>query len=66
MTRNLSKPGEKPQKSGEYIEVGPQGGQVSNPRRVTIEQGDSPFPPTQKPNRRWERIGPPHKKGKSK
>lgn len=54
----LQKPGEKPQKSGEYREVGPKGGAVSKPRDVTIEAGDSPLPPTQKPNRRWERVGP--------
>ena len=55
------KPGEKPQKSGEYIERGPHGGQVPKPRQVTIEPGDSPLPPTTAPNRTWERISPPKK-----
>lgn len=55
------KPGENPKRSGEYIERGPRGGQVPNPRQVTIEPRDDKLPPTQKPNRRWERIGPPKK-----
>lgn len=61
MTKNLQKPGEKPAKPGEYIERGPRGGSVHDPRVVTIEPRDSPLPPTQKPSRTWERIGPPKK-----
>ncbi|MCY3832085.1 MAG: YjzC family protein [Chloroflexi bacterium] len=53
------KPGNNPRKPGEYIERGPRGGEVSNPRTVTIEKGDKPLPPTQKPGRTWERKGPP-------
>jgi hypothetical protein len=53
------KPGEVPNKPGEYEERGQRGGQVPNPRRVTIESGDTPLPPTQKPDRTWQRIGPP-------
>ncbi len=53
------KPGESPERPGEYQERGPRGGQVPNARQVTIEPGDKPMPPTQKPNRTWERIGPP-------
>ena len=53
------KPGEFPKKPGEYIERGPRGGEVPEPRRVTIEPGDKPLPPTQKPGRTWERTGPP-------
>jgi hypothetical protein len=56
---NLQKPGQKPQKPGEYVERGPRGGEVPKPRTVTIEPRDNPLPPTQVPNRRWERIGPP-------
>ena len=52
---NLQKPGENPVKPGEYIERGPRGGEV------TIEPGDKPLPPTQRPNRTWERIGRPKK-----
>jgi YjzC-like protein len=43
---NLQKPGEQPDRPGEYKEVGPRGGEVSNPRQVTIEPGDKPLPPT--------------------
>ena len=61
MPKPLQKPGEKPARPGEYIERGPRGGEVSKPRRVTIEPGDTPLPPTQKPGRKWERTGPPKK-----
>jgi len=57
----LQKPGEKPALPGEYIERGPQGGKVPGARQVTIEPGDAPLPPTRKPGRTWERIGPPKK-----
>jgi YjzC-like protein len=57
---NLQKPGEEPSKSGEYIERGPRGGKVLNPRQVTIERGDTPLPPTQESGRTWERISPPN------
>lgn len=53
------KPGQIPVKPGEYVERGPRGGEVSKPRRVTIEAGDTPLPPTQQPGRTWEREGPP-------
>ncbi len=56
---SLQKPGEIPAMPGEYIERGPRGGEVPAPREVTIEPGDKPLPPTQKPGRKWERIGPP-------
>ncbi|MEM6796405.1 MAG: YjzC family protein [Acidobacteriota bacterium] len=56
---NIQKPGEKPARPGEYEERGPRGGKVSNPREVTIEQGDSPLPPTREPGRTWKRKGPP-------
>ena len=61
MATKRQKPGEKPSKSGEYIERGPRGGQVHKPIIATMESGDSPLPPTQKPGRTWERIGPPKK-----
>ena len=51
----LQKPGEIPKRPGEYVERGPRGGQVVDPRQVTIEPGDKPLPPTQKPGRTWER-----------
>jgi hypothetical protein len=52
----LQKPGETPQKPGEYIEVGPRGGQVSDPRQVTIDRGDGHMPPTQKPGNTWKPL----------
>ncbi|MGL5255426.1 MAG: YjzC family protein [Proteocatella sp.] len=55
---NLQKPGEKPARSGEYIERGPRGGNINKPRQVTIEKGDNKLPPTAEKNRTWERIGP--------
>lgn len=55
------KPGETPRRPGEYEERGPRGGQVPNPRQVTIEPGDKPLPPTQQPKRAWERTGPPER-----
>jgi hypothetical protein len=55
----LQKPGETPDRPGEYVERGPRGGEVAKPRKVTIEAGDDPLPPTQAPNRTWERTGPP-------
>lgn len=53
------KPGENPSRPEEYIERGPRGGEVPNPRQVTIEPGDKPIPPTSKPGNKWERTGPP-------
>ncbi|MCD4706136.1 MAG: YjzC family protein [Candidatus Sabulitectum sp.] len=54
----MQKPGEKPAMSGEYLEVGPRGGQVPAPRQVSIEKGDTPLSPTQKPGRKWIKVGP--------
>lgn len=51
--------GEKPNKPGEYEERGPRGGQVKNPRQVTIELGDNKLPPTQEKDRTWVRVGKP-------
>ncbi len=44
---NLQKPGENPDRPGEYLETGPRGGAVPRPRKVTIELGDDRLPPTQ-------------------
>ncbi len=52
----LQKPGEKPQGAGEYIERGPRGGKISNPRQVTIEPEDPKLPPTQEKDRKWEKL----------
>ena len=58
---NTQKPGEKPDKPGEYVERGPRGGKVDKGRQVTIEPGDPKLPPTQEKGRKWKRIGPPKK-----
>lgn len=50
----LHKPGEDNKPSGTYVEVGPRGGKVPNPREVCIDPGDR-LPPTQKPGRQWEK-----------
>ena len=55
----LQKPGEAPDRPGEYVETGPRGGRLSNARQVTIETGDSPLPPTSKPGHKWVRVGEP-------
>lgn len=51
----LIKPGKDNQKPGKYIEVGPRGGQVSDPRIVTIDYGDR-LPPTQDPGHCWKKL----------
>jgi len=56
---DLQKPGETPDRPGEYKEVGPRGGDVPSARKVTIEPGDKPLPPTQEKGRKWKRTGPP-------
>ncbi len=50
---NLHKPGEDNQRPGKYVETGPQGGKIQNPREVTIDSGDR-LPPTQKSGNRWK------------
>lgn len=50
----LQKPGERPARSGEYLESGPRGGDVPNARQVTIERGDNRLPPTQEKKRTWK------------
>lgn len=52
---NTQKPGEQPKRPGRYIESGPRGGEVPNPRIIRIEPGDKPLPPTQEPGRTWRR-----------
>lgn len=55
MSKKLQKPGETPTRDGIYIERGPRGGQIPNPRIIHIEPTDRPLPPTQKPGHKWER-----------
>lgn len=46
------KPGTDNKPKGTYVEVGPQGGKIKDPRVVKIDQGDR-LPPTQKPGNGW-------------
>lgn len=55
MDKNLHKPGEDNVRPGEWLEVGPRGGEVSKPRQVTIDSGDR-LPPTQEGGRKWKPI----------
>lgn len=48
------KPGTDNQRPGTYIEVGPRGGQVNDPRIIHIDSGDR-LPPTQKPGNGWQK-----------
>lgn len=50
----LIPPGTDDQNPGKYVEKGPRGGKVPNPRVVKIDKGDR-LPPTQKPGRKWEK-----------
>lgn len=54
MADKIIKPGTDNQKPGKYVEVGPLGGKVNNPRIVKIDQGDR-LPPTQKPGNGWKK-----------
>ena len=55
MGKDLHKPGEDNQRPGEYLEVGPRGGALNNPRQVTIGVGDR-LPPTSESGHRWTRL----------
>lgn len=51
---DLIKPGTDNQSQGKYKEVGPRGGQVTNPRIVKIDEGDR-LPPTQEKGHKWKK-----------
>lgn len=50
----LHKPGTDNLPAGKYKEVGPQCGKIPNGRVVEIDKVDR-LPPTQKPDRKWEK-----------
>lgn len=54
MPKNLYKPGQDNRPAGTYVERGPRGGVVSNPRVVQIDRGDR-LPPTQQKGNKWEK-----------
>ena len=55
MSDTLYKPGTDNVPSGEYKEVGPRGGAISDGRQVSIDSGDR-LPPTQEKGRKWTRV----------
>lgn len=55
MSNDLHKPGTDNLPKGEYLEVGPRGGSVPNPRQVSIDPGDR-LPPTQESGRNWKKV----------
>jgi hypothetical protein len=48
------KPGERPSDSGQFKEVGPRGGKVSNTEITGIQ--NKPLPPTSKSGNKWELV----------
>lgn len=50
----IIKPGTDNKQAGTYVEVGPRGGQLPNPRVVKIDQGDR-LPPTTEKGNRWKK-----------
>jgi hypothetical protein len=48
------KPGERPSDSGQFKEVGPRGGKVSDTEITGIQ--NKPLPPTSKPGNKWELV----------
>lgn len=48
------KPGEKPNQSGEHVEVGPDGRPVSPLHTETTKPGAGHLPPTQEPKHEWK------------
>ncbi len=53
MAAKLHKPGEDNQRPGKYTETGSRGGNIQNPREISIDLGDR-LPPTQKSGNRWK------------
>lgn len=53
-SKPLYKPGEDNKPRGTYVEVGPRGGKVDDPRVVRIDPGDR-LPPTQESGHKWEK-----------
>lgn len=54
MDKELFKPGEDNKPAGTYVEVGPRGGKLKNPKEVTINKGDR-LPPTSETGHKWEK-----------
>lgn len=51
----MHNPGEDNKPAGKYLEVGPRGGTVKDPRIVNIDKGDR-LPPTSESGNNWKKI----------
>ena len=51
-----TKPGIPAPASGQYVQVGPRGGNASS-SEITAVQG-KPMPPTSRPGQRWQMVDP--------
>ena len=51
----MHNPGEDNKPAGKYLEVGPRGGTVKDPRIVNIDKGDR-LPPTSESVNNWKKI----------
>lgn len=60
----LLKPGQKAPKSGQYVQVGPRGGDRGGVER-TVVRGE-PLPPTPEPNLRYRLTDPTRTQGKKR
>lgn len=56
MAKPTVRPGGEVPKSGQYVQVGPKGGNPSK-SEVTLVQG-KPAPPTSKPGQQWQLTDP--------
>jgi YjzC-like protein len=54
MKKIIVKPGQNAPKSGQYLEIGPRGGEK---KEVTVPKGKI-MPPTEKPNSHFELVDP--------
>ncbi|MFC0268559.1 YjzC family protein [Kushneria aurantia] len=52
----LQEPGEKPAGPGEYLEVGPRGGEVVGAMQVIISSNDGHLPPTSRKGNNWKKL----------
>lgn len=55
--RKTQLPGEKASGSGIFKEIGPRGGKVKNPKKVSVSRRKkTKMPPTREANRKWKPI----------
>ena len=56
MSEKTQRPGEKPDRSGVHVEVGPDKKPVSPPHHETTKPGAGHLPPTEKPGQQWKPV----------